>query len=250
MSICLRNLTVSYQRRPAVHHINVEFPAGCATAVFGPNGAGKSTILKSMMGFLKPDTGKVDMGGISRAQIAYMPQAAQIDRTLPVTVLDTVLTGAWHETGACGCAGRRGVARARAALADVGLHGFEQRGIGELSGGQFQRVLFARILMQDAPLILLDEPFASVDAKTTFDLLGFVRRWEGEGRTVIAVLHDYEQVRAWFGHTLLLAREVIAFGKTEAVLTEANLARANEIATHWQAHPPVCHVPDASGVAA
>lgn len=244
MTIALKNVTVSYRRRPAIHHVSAEFASHHATAIFGPNGAGKSTILKTLMGFLKPDTGHVELDGLRRAQIAYMPQAAQIDRTLPVTVLDTVLTGAWCTTGAFGGVGRAGLQRAAQALADVGLHGFERRSIGELSGGQFQRVLFARILMQDAPLILLDEPFASVDAKTTFDLLAFVRRWEGEGRTVIAVLHDYEQVRAYFDTTLLLAREVIAFGPTETVLTEANLARANHIATHWQAHPPVCVVPE------
>ena len=242
-SVSLHNVTVSYRRRPAIHHVSAEFPAGQASAIFGPNGAGKSTILKTLMGFLQPETGEVELAGCRLTDIAYMPQAAQIDRSLPVTVLDTVLTGCWRETGVLGGVTRAGLARARQALADVGLFGFEARAISELSGGQFQRVLFARIQMQDARLILLDEPFASVDAKTTFDLLAFVRRWEQEGRTVIAVLHDYEQVRAWFGRTLLLAREVIACGATEDVLTESNLARANRIATHWQAHPPVCDVP-------
>ena len=103
-------------------------------------------------------------------------------------------------------------------------------------------MLFARILLQDARLILLDEPFTAMDAKTTFDLLELVRRWKEEGRTIIAVLHDYEQVRAYFPHTLLLAREVVAWGRTEQVLTDANLKRAVDTAAHWQDRAAVCRV--------
>ena len=244
MKVALHNLTVSYQRRPAVHHVSVEFPLGTASAVFGPNGAGKSTILKAMMGLVRPDHGRIELQGLTRQQMAYLPQASGLDRSLPVSVLDTVLAGAWHRVGVWGGVGADGVTRALAALASVGLHGFEARGIGQLSGGQFQRVLFARILMQDAQLILLDEPFASVDSKTTHDLLALVQHWVDEGRTVIAVLHDAAQVRSHFSHTLLIAREPIAWGRSEDVLTEEQLLRANHIATHWLAHPPVCRRDD------
>jgi zinc/manganese transport system ATP-binding protein len=242
MSIRLENLTVSYQRHPAVHHVSGSFARNEATAIFGPNGAGKSTLLKSMIGALRPDSGRVDLAGYKRKDVAYLPQQSEIDRTLPVSVQDLVSSGLWHRTGALGGVGRDGHEAVLHALAAVGLSEFAERPIAALSSGQFQRVLFARILVQDAKLILLDEPFNAVDAKTTYDLLELVRRWRGEGRTVVAVLHDYEQVRAYFPYTLLMAREVVAWDKTELVLTDANLKRAVERAAHWQEHAPVCRV--------
>lgn len=240
MKIALHNLTVSYQRHPAVHHASGTFACADATAIFGPNGAGKSTLLKTMMGAIKPDAGRVELDGCPNAAIAYLPQQSEIDRSLPVSVTDLVSTGLWHQSGAFGRIGHAGMQQVAQALATVGLTGFATRPIGALSNGQFQRVLFARILVQDARLILLDEPFNAVDAKTTYDLLELVRQWKEEGRTVIAVLHDYEQVRAYFPHTLLLGREVIAWGRTDDVLTDANLRRALERTASWHAHPPVC----------
>ncbi|MCW3478255.1 ABC transporter ATP-binding protein [Neisseriaceae bacterium JH1-16] len=242
MSIALENITVSYQRHPAVHHASGQFAEGEATAIFGPNGAGKSTLLKAMIGALKPDHGKVHLNGFKRRDIAYLPQQSEIDRSLPVSVIDLVSTGLWHHTGPFGRVGRSGHDRVCAALEQVGLAEFQHRPISALSSGQFQRVLFARILVQDARLILLDEPFNAVDAKTTFDLLELVRHWRDEKRTVIAVLHDYEQVRAYFSQTLLMAREIVAWGKTAEVLTDDNLLRAVNRAAHWQEHAPVCRV--------
>lgn len=242
MTISLHNLTVSYQRHPAVHHLNGSFVSGSATAIFGPNGAGKSTLLKTIMGMLKPDAGRVDLDGCRRGDIAYLPQQAEIDRSLPVSVIDLVATGLWHRTGLFGRVERDGMRSAHRALVTVGLDDFADRPISALSSGQFQRVLFARILVQDARLILLDEPFNAVDARTTYDLLELVRGWTDEHRTVIAVLHDYEQVRAYFPHTLLMAREVVAWGKTGEVLVDANLKRSIELAQHWHERSPVCHV--------
>jgi zinc/manganese transport system ATP-binding protein len=242
MNVSLHNLTVSYQRHPAVHHVDGCFASGAATAIVGPNGAGKSTLLKTMVGMLSPDAGQVSLAGFSRGEIAYLPQQAEIDRSLPVSVLDLVATGLWHQSGLFGRVGRKGFAQAAAALASVGLTDFAERPISALSSGQFQRVLFARILAQDARLILLDEPFNAVDARTTFDLLELIRRWGEEGRTVIAVLHDYQQVRAYFPNTLLLAREVVAWGATDQVLVDENLKRAMDVAQHWHERAPVCHV--------
>ena len=127
-------------------------------------------------------------------------------------------------------------------LVAVGLEDFATRPISALSSGQFQRVLFARILVQDARLILLDEPFNAVDARTTQDLLQLVDRWRQEGRTVVAVLHDQAQVHSHFPQTLLMAREVIAWGDTAEVLTEARLRKASETAAHWLAKAPLCNV--------
>ncbi|WP_047239014.1 ATP-binding cassette domain-containing protein, partial [Chromobacterium subtsugae] len=111
MSIILNNLTVSYQRHPAVHHIGGRFADGDATAIFGPNGAGKSTLLKAMVGALAPDSGSVDLNGHRRSDIAYLPQQAEIDRSMPVSVLELVGTGLWHKSGPFGRVGRAGMER-------------------------------------------------------------------------------------------------------------------------------------------
>jgi zinc/manganese transport system ATP-binding protein len=129
---------------------------------------------------------------------------------------------------------------AERALDAVGLGGFGKRPVGSLSAGQFQRVLFARMLLQDARVILLDEPFAALDARTTADLLDVVARWHGERRTVVAVLHDLDQVRAHFPHTLLLARDPVAWGPTADVLTDAHLARARAMAEAWDDRAAAC----------
>ena len=133
---------------------------------------------------------------------------------------------------------QRPTAKIREALAAVGLEGFERRAIATLSGGQLQRMLFARLLLQDAAIILLDEPFTAIDTKTTADLLDLVARWRAEKRTVLAVLHDFELVREHFPQTLLLAREAIARGRTEDVLTPENLLKARSMieAFDRQAH--------------
>jgi zinc/manganese transport system ATP-binding protein len=125
-------------------------------------------------------------------------------------------------------------------LSAVGLEGFRQRAIGSLSGGQLQRVLFARLLLQDAQVLLLDEPFTAIDERTVNDLLGIIHRWHGEERTIIAVLHDYEIVRAHFPQTLMLAREPIAFGRTSAVLTAENQFRARSMAEAPDQTAAVC----------
>lgn len=240
-AIRLDNLTLTYHRHPVVHHVSGHFQAGEATAIVGPNGAGKSTLLKALVGLLKPNHGQLDLGGLKPRDIAYLPQQAAITRDFPLSVQDAVLLGAWRGAGWFGRISRGLRLQAQDALAQVGLANLGERPLDELSAGQFQRVLFARLLLQDARVILLDEPFTALDAKTTADLLSLVARWRTEGRTVIAVLHDYEQVRSHFPQTLLLAKECIAWGPTAEVLTPARLARANGVAVNWDDDAPVCH---------
>ena len=238
-AIGLHDLTVAYDRRPAVHHVSGQFAAGSLTAIVGPNGAGKSTLIKAIAGTMKPAAGRVDRGALAPRHIGYLPQAAEIDRSFPLSIIDTVAMGAWRTMGAFFGLGREQSWQAQQALLAVGLGGFEQRSIGSLSAGQFQRVLFARLLLQDASVILLDEPFNAIDARTTHDLLALIGAWHGQGRTVIAVLHDIEQVRQHFPSTLLLAREAVAWGDTAGTLQPDNLRRAKNMAEHWSAaaHP-------------
>ncbi|WP_368040690.1 metal ABC transporter ATP-binding protein [Roseicella sp. DB1501] len=241
--IRLTDLTVSYGRRPAVHHLSGRFAPGSLTAVVGPNGAGKSTLLRTLAGLQRPEAGRVEGAA---GQVALLPQAVALDRAFPVSCLDLVLFGLWGESGAFRAITRAGHERARAALAAVGLAGFEARPIGSLSTGQFQRVLFARLLLQDAPVILLDEPFNALDARTAADLLAMVHCWHGEGRTVIAVLHDLELVRREFPEALLLARDCLGWGPTEEALSAANRLRARMMAEAWAAGPETCQRRDAA----
>jgi zinc/manganese transport system ATP-binding protein len=129
-----------------------------------------------------------------------------------------------------------------AAIGAVGLSGFERRPIGTLSGGQMQRMLFARLIAQDAGLILLDEPFAAIDARTSAELLGLVQRWHREGRTVLAALHDIDLVKATFPETLLLAREPVAWGRTGEVLTSENLNKARRMCEAFDEAAEACAV--------
>lgn len=239
--VSLDNLTVSYRQHPALHHISGQFVPGSLTAVVGPNGSGKSTLLKSIMGLIPTSGGQLAVS-VPRARMAYLPQLAEIDRDFPMAVRDCVLLGCWPATGAWGRVGRAQITRVDAALHAVGLQGFERRTIGTLSSGQIQRVLFARMLVQDAQLILLDEPFNAMDSKTTGALLALVLHWQREGRTVIAVLHDDAQVRSHFPQTLLLARECIAWGPTAGVLTETNLQRSRAMAEAWDETAALCTI--------
>ncbi|QFR33206.1 zinc ABC transporter ATP-binding protein AztA [Ancylobacter sp. TS-1] len=245
--LSFRNLTLGYDRHPAVHHLDGDVADGDLLAVCGPNGAGKSTLLKGIAGVLSPLTGRIE-GHVPAREIAYLPQAAEVDRTFPIDVYDLVSMGLWRRAGLFGGIGRADRARIEDAIAAVGLEGFEMRPIDTLSGGQMQRTLFARLLLQDARLILLDEPFTALDAGTMADLTALVTRWNGEGRTVIAVLHDFDLVRDHFPRTLLLAREAVAWGATREVLTPDNLAAARRMCEAWDEAAPAC--PPVSGAAA
>lgn len=234
------NLTLGYERHPAVHHLHASVQAGDLLAVVGPNGAGKSTLMKGIMGELKPLQGKVRLEGVERRDVAYLPQLCQIDRSFPVSVKDMIAMGAWRHTGAFGRLKRTHHQAVANAIQTLGLEGFEQRAIGSLSGGQLQRVLFARLLVQDAQLILLDEPFTAIDSRTTKDLLSLVLDWHQQGRTVVAVLHDLDQVRKYFPRTLLLSRETVALGDTRQVLSQENLSKALQLHAAFENFAPVC----------
>ena len=238
--VTFRDLTLGYDRHPAVHHITGAVEAGALLAVVGPNGAGKSTLLKGIVGELRPLSGSLSLEGLTKSDIAYLPQQIEIDRLFPISVFDCVSMGLWRKIGAFRGLDRRDKEEVARALATVGLQDLSDRLVGALSGGQFQRVLFARLLLQDAALILLDEPFRAVDTKTVADLIALIQRWHGEGRTVLAALHDLEQVRAHFPATLLLAREVVAWGNTRKVLTPANLAKSRQLVEAFDAHAEIC----------
>ena len=239
-AFALDDVTLGYDGHPAVHHLTGRFAAGSLTAICGPNGAGKSTLVKGLVGALKPLGGRIERSGMDTRDIGYLPQAAEIDRSFPIDVFDFVSLGRVRRAGLfgrIGAADRQAVAEA---IAAVGLEGFEARQIGALSGGQTQRMLFARLMLQEARVILLDEPFAAVDERTTGDLVGLIERWHGQGRTILAVLHDYALVRAHFPETLLLARECVAWGQTAEALSTDRLAQARRMSEAFDQRAEAC----------
>jgi zinc/manganese transport system ATP-binding protein len=239
--VTLENLTVSYRQHPALHHITGQFEPGSLTAVVGPNGSGKSTLLKTIMGLLPIACGKVTVA-TPPARIAYLPQLAEIDPHFPIDVRDCVALGCWPLKGAWGAVNGAQLRQIDSALHEVGLQGFEDRPISSLSSGQLQRVLFARLLVQNADVILLDEPFSAIDSKTTAALLDTIAQWHRQHRTVIVVLHNDAQVRQHFPQTLLLARELVAWGPTAQVMTDAHLARARVMAEVWDDDAELCEI--------
>lgn len=234
ISVTLDNVTLSYNRHPAVHHVSGQFAPGSLTAVAGPNGAGKSTLLRAIAGITAPDEGRIRIDREAGQRMAYLPQAAAMERDFPFTLLHMVATGFWHQAGALRAITPAMKDQARDALAQVGLRGLEGRDLAGLSAGQFQRALFARLLVQDASLILLDEPFNAIDETTTRHCMEIIRRWHREKRTVICVLHDFEQIRACFPDCLLLARECVAWGPSARTLHPENLLNARFFRPDWK----------------
>jgi zinc/manganese transport system ATP-binding protein len=214
--VLLRDVTVRYGRRVALEAVSGEFKSGSLTAVVGANGAGKSTLLGAIAGVVRLAGGVVDCA--ARQRLAYLPQLAAISRDYPITVSELITLGGWREFGAFRAPGAALRARAEEAAATVRLTGLLRRPIGEISSGELQRALFARLILQDPAVILLDEPFAAVDAQTISVLVDQITQWHREGRTVIAVLHDLDLVEARFPETLVLARRCVAWGTTKAAL--------------------------------
>lgn len=226
MKIILENITVSYRRFPAVHHISATFQAGESWAICGPNGAGKSTLLQAIMGLTPVNSGRVVLNGMTLQDIAYMPQLSQIDRSQPLSVFELVAMGLWYEIGFFSGLSKTQKERVYQALERVRMEMFAHRFINELSNGQFQRVLLARVLVQNAKFLLLDEPFNAIDEQTAHELSNILDSCCQQGQGVIAVLHNNDFVLRHFSHTLLMAREMIASGKTHQVLTPEYLKRS------------------------
>lgn len=215
--LALHDVSLGYGTALAVQGADGRFAQGSLTAIVGPNGGGKSTLLKGLLGLMRPLRGTIESRH-PRSALGYLAQAGEVDPQFPVSVEDFVAVGLWPRIGCLRRTPPSLAGRVGQAMAAVGLQGMQSRWIGELSGGQFQRMRFARLLAQDPPVVLLDEPFAGIDEPTAAALLQLVHAWHAQGRTVIAVLHDREMVREHFPRTLALAGRVLAWGDTRSVL--------------------------------
>lgn len=226
----VRRLTASYSSRPVLWDVEAHFPHGALSAIVGPNGAGKSTLLKAALGLISVDSGQsLVLGRPARQaldQVAYVPQRDAIDWDFPVTVREVVEMGRYRNVGWIRRLGRSDADRVDASLEEVGMTAFASRQIGALSGGQRQRVFLARALAQEAPLLVMDEPFSGIDARTEAAILKLLAGLRERGRSIVVVHHDIETVRRTFDWALLLNVRTVACGPVDEALKEENLRRA------------------------
>ncbi|MEM1108634.1 MAG: metal ABC transporter ATP-binding protein [Planctomycetota bacterium] len=220
------DVTVAYDARPVLRSVSFTLEPGQMLGIVGPNGAGKSTLLKSLLGLIDPDFGSVEVFGQDvedvRTRIAYVPQTEGVDWDFPITVREVVLMGRYGQKGWFGRPNRGDHEHAHAALEKVGMSQFADRHIRQLSGGQQRRVFLARALCQGAELLLLDEPFAGVDAATEKAIFGLIDQMAAEGKALLVVNHDLS-ILDRFDRVLLLNQRVVAFGPPEEVVNEASL---------------------------
>jgi manganese/zinc/iron transport system ATP- binding protein len=219
----VRGLTVSYRSAPVLWEVDAAFPVGRLSAIVGPNGAGKSTLLRAALGLVPADSGTVLVAGATGSsaldRVAYVPQRESVDWDFPITVDEVVAMGRYRSVGWFRRVGRADRVAARECLERVGMAAYGRRQIGQLSGGQRQRVFLARALAQQAPVLLMDEPFAGIDARTQADLLRLLGELRDAGTSVVVVHHDMTQVREAFDWTLLLNVRALGCGPTAEVLT-------------------------------
>lgn len=221
-AITIENVSIRYGRTPAIEDVSARFAQGSLTAVAGPNGSGKSTLLKAIAGIIKPTRGSIGVAPHLQGRIAYLSQTSFLRRDFPIPVLQAVCTGLWARTGEGGKITPSMRQAALDALAMVGLEGFADRQISGLSGGQFQRMLFARTMLEDARVILLDEPFTALDGETTNRLIQIILGWHDEGRTIVCVLHDLFLIQKYFPQAVVMSGRCLGSGHTHEMF-EQNL---------------------------
>lgn len=228
-AISVTELTVDYDGTTAIQDVDFKARAQKLTAIVGPNGAGKSTLIKALLGLILTRTGTIACFGASpkqyRKNISYVPQRAQIDWEFPANVFDVVAMGLFGELGLLRRFSSAHKDRVQRALSDVDMADFATRQISQLSGGQQQRVFLARSIVQDAELILLDEPFGGIDAKSEAVIVDILRRQMQNGKSIVAVHHDLSTVKDYFDDVILLNKRVIAFGPVNDVFTKSNIEK-------------------------
>lgn len=231
-AIEVNHLTVSYGPVPALLDITLSIPRGQLVGVIGPNGSGKSTLIKSILGFVKPDVGEVNLFGenVERAKgrVAYVPQRGSVDWDFPITVREVAMMGRYGHVPWWRDLTREDYEITDQALQMVRMSEFHNRQIGQLSGGQQQRVFMARAMAQGADVLLLDEPFAGVDAATERAILDVLERTKDSGRTLLVVHHDLATAAEYFDSLVLLKQRLYAYGPPQLVLNRELLSQVYE----------------------
>lgn len=236
----IEDLTVSYHRVPAIHHLSLSLASGHCVGLFGPNGAGKSTLLKSVAGLLNPETGRILIEGIALDQaaslIAYLPQRESVDWDFPVTVRGLVEMGRYHQVGLIRSFSQRDQTAVEEALELFSLTPLARRQIKELSGGQQQRAFLARAWAQEADLYLLDEPFAGLDRTSAAALASALGTLRERGKLLLVSHHALAEAESLFDTAILLNGELVACGPTSEALSPQNLECAYGTAIYSGTH--------------
>lgn len=227
--LTVKNLTVAYDDTPVFTDVAVNFNAGKITGIIGPNGAGKSTLIKAMLGLIKAQSGTVLSDGHDlkqlQKQIAYVEQRKDLDLSFPISVFEVVMTGTYGKLGLFRQPGKAARDASRAALEQVDLAEFADRQIGQLSGGQLQRVFVARAIVQEAQVIILDEPFVGIDLQSETAIMAILKQWRDAGKTIIVVHHDLNKVSHYFDDLVILNHGIIDYGPVDDVYTADNIER-------------------------
>jgi manganese/iron transport system ATP-binding protein/manganese/zinc/iron transport system ATP- binding protein len=230
--IDVQNLTVSYGPKPALLDVSLQINPGLLVGVIGPNGAGKSTLIKAILGFIKRDIGSVRINGVSaekaKGRVAYVPQRGTVDWDFPITVREVALMGRYHQIPWYRDARDQDHRIVDQALDMVRMQAFRHQQIGQLSGGQQQRVFMARALAQGADILLLDEPFAGVDAATERAILDVLEQAKSAGKTLVVVHHDLATAGEYFDQLVLIKQRLYAYGPPRVVLREDLLSEVYE----------------------
>ncbi|HDU1102950.1 TPA: metal ABC transporter ATP-binding protein [Listeria monocytogenes] len=223
----IQGLTIAYKQKVAIDNVTLQIASGKLTGIVGPNGAGKSTLLKGMMGLIPREQGQVTLADKPltywRKKIAYVPQRSEVDLTFPITVFDMVLLGTYPALGLIKRPGKKEKQLALDALEQVEMTGFMKRQIGELSGGQLQRVFIARALAQHAEIFFLDEPFAGIDMTSEALIMRLLKKLRDNGKTIVVVHHDFHKVAAYFDDIILLNKKLVAHGPVEQTFAEEKI---------------------------
>ena len=225
----VHDLTISYNKKPAIWDIDFMIPEGKLVGIIGPNGAGKSTLIKSMMHLIPHDSGYVKLFGKElnevRDRVAYVPQRGSVDWDFPASVMDVVMMGRYGKRGIFGKLGKKDKEIAMACLEKVGMHQYINRQISQLSGGQQQRVFIARSLAQEADLYFMDEPFAGIDATTEQTIFELLLNMRSEGKTILVVHHDLQSAYEYFDWIILINTQLIASGPKEEIFVPEYLQK-------------------------
>lgn len=227
----IKNLSVSYGNNQVLNDVSLTIKAGKLTGVLGPNGAGKSTFIKAIMKLIPSDSGTITLNN-EKEIISYVPQRQSIDLTFPITVFDMVLMGTYPSLGLFKRPGKKEKEKVIESLESVEMAEFVKRQISELSGGQLQRVVIARALVQEADIYLLDEPFAGVDMVSEGIIMKRIRKLKAAGKTVVIVHHDLTKVREYFDDVILLHPDYTLFGSVDELFTPQSLKKIYGIEIH------------------
>jgi manganese/zinc/iron transport system ATP- binding protein len=227
--ITVKNLTVTYNRKPAIKGINLKIGSGKIIGIIGPNGAGKSTLIKGILGFLPIDTGEVKIFGEPvkdvMKRVSYIPQKEQFDWDFPINVYDVVIMGRYPYLSLFGRPGAKDNEIAIKSLEKLEMIKYKDTQIRNLSGGQQQRIFLARALAQQSDIYFMDEPFVGVDAKTEAAIFKLIRELKNEGKTILIVHHDLSRIKDYFDELILINQTLVAAGPTETVFTKENIEK-------------------------